>query len=173
MDGTGSGLALNNDIVEVDGRAAGEPTELALYQAAHAAGYDKQRLEREQPRLAVIAFDSERKLMTTLHRAGAGVVAYVKGAPETVLAQCVDVRQETGTQPLDADAMLAVAAQLAAEGYRVLALARRELTDAAAAASRIDRAATDPARSGRADRSATAGSGAGRGGWSDGGHHTR
>ncbi|MGB5541549.1 MAG: cation-translocating P-type ATPase [Gammaproteobacteria bacterium] len=126
----GRALALNNDIVEVDGRAAGEPTELALYQAAHDAGYDKQQLEQVLPRQAVIAFDSERKRMTTLHRSEAGAVAYIKGAPETVLAQCVDVQQETGTQPLDADAMLAIAAQLAAEGYRVLALARRELTEA-------------------------------------------
>jgi Ca2+-transporting ATPase len=123
----GRALALNNDVTVVDGRAVGEPTELALYQAAQAAGYDKSRLEQHFTRLAVVAFDSERKRMTTLHRADGGVVAFAKGAPETVLSCCTRRQGSDGTQPLRADEVLAAAEQLAGEGYRVLALARREL----------------------------------------------
>ncbi len=126
----GRALALNNDVSEIDGRATGEPTELALYQAAHAAGYDKQQLEQQLPRLAVIPFDSERKRMTTLHRSAAGVVAYVKGAPERVVTRCVNVQQGGTTQHLDTDEVLAGAAHLAGQGYRVLALAWRTLPEA-------------------------------------------
>ena len=42
------------------------------------------------PRVAEIPFDSERKLMTTLHRDGSAVIAYTKGAPEVVLQRCED-----------------------------------------------------------------------------------
>lgn len=69
-------------------KAHGEPTELALYGAAAEAGFNKWELERARPRLVEIPFDSERKLMTTLHRDDAGVAAYVKGAPEALLPRC-------------------------------------------------------------------------------------
>ena len=122
-------MALNNDIAERDGRPTGEPTELALYEAARAAGYDKAALERRLPRIAVLAFDSERQQMTTLHRSGSGVLAYVKGAPERIIPQCREIAQSGGSAPLQPESLLAAAEQLTAQGYRVLALARRTLAD--------------------------------------------
>ncbi len=116
----GRALALNNDVMQQNGAAAGEPTELALCQAAAAAGYDKAALEQAMPRRAELPFDSGRKMMTTLHSVDGAVVAYVKGAPERVLERC------TATAKEDCAAMLAAAEALADEGYRVLALARRE-----------------------------------------------
>jgi Ca2+-transporting ATPase len=121
----GVALALNNDVAEMDGKPAGEPTELALFEAAQRAGFDKFSLEQALPRLAAIPFDSERKEMTTLHRSAEGVVAYIKGAPEQVVQQCSNALGETGAMTLEADGVLAEAEQLANEGYRVLALARR------------------------------------------------
>ena len=121
----GRALALNNDITEVDGKPAGEPTELALFTAALDAGVSKAAVEQQLPRLAEIPFDSERKQMTTLHQTAAGVVAYTKGAPEQVLGQCTTVLLAAGAQTLEPAAVLAVAEQLAGEGYRVLAVARR------------------------------------------------
>ena len=113
-DELGIALALNNDVIETDGKATGEPTELALYTAAVAAGFDKAAQEQERPRIGVIAFDSDRKLMTTVHRSRGGAVAYIKGAPERVLEVCIDAADHLD----QADA-------LANEGYRVLAYARR------------------------------------------------
>ena len=121
----GRALALSNDVAEMDGQPAGEPTELASFEAAHASGFDKVALQQEMPRLAAIPFDSERKEMTTLHRLGGGVVAYTKGAPEQVLRQCIDALGDDGALPFEADKVLSDAEQLASEGYRVLALARR------------------------------------------------
>jgi len=120
----GYAMALNNDITEKDGKPAGEPTELALYEAAVASGYDKDRLIESYPRVGVIPFDSKRKLMTTLHESSGRVVAYCKGAPENVLPLCS--MQYDAAAAFDAEAVLAEAAELAGQGYRVLALARRE-----------------------------------------------
>jgi Ca2+-transporting ATPase len=74
-------LALNNDAhLDHLGKARGEPTEAALLHAAHEAGYDKAVLEQQSPRLLELPFDAERKLMTTLHQASEGVIAYTRFA---------------------------------------------------------------------------------------------
>jgi Ca2+-transporting ATPase len=123
----GEALALCNDVTGSDENAVGEPTELALFRAAEAAGFRKQALESELPRVAELAFDSERKLMSTLHNTGCGVVVYCKGAPERLLERCVDSLVAQGTVPLDAQAAAAQAEALASDGYRVLAVAQRHL----------------------------------------------
>lgn len=120
-------LALNNDVADKDGKPAGEPTELALYLAAQQAGFDKVALEQIKPRLTVIPFDSKRKQMTTLHRSKDVVLAYSKGAPERILAQCTSALGNDGPMVFEPDQVLAEATQLANEGYRVLAFASREL----------------------------------------------
>jgi len=121
----GRALAISNDVAEKDGRPAGEPTELALYQAAAEAGLSKAELEQSLPRVAELPFDSRRKLMTTLHRDGDEILALVKGAPETLLPLCQDQLGTIGSGPLQRSELLKQAEDLAAEGYRVLALAQR------------------------------------------------
>ena len=121
----GRALALSNDVADMDGQPAGEPTELALFEAASGSGFDKASLEQDLPRLATLPFDSERKEMTTLHQSAEDVVAYIKGAPEQVLRQCIYTLGDDGAMPFEPDAVLQEAGQLANEGYRVLALAMR------------------------------------------------
>jgi Ca2+-transporting ATPase len=104
----------------------GDPTETALVLAAHAGGLDKAQLDAATPRVQEQPFDSDRKRMTTFHRGGSGFVAYTKGAPESVLPRCTAQWTPEGGQPLDTAAVLATANQLAAQGLRVLALARRD-----------------------------------------------
>jgi len=103
----------------------GDPTETALVLAAHAGGLDKAALDAENPRVQEQPFDSGRKRMTTFHRVAGGFVAYTKGAPESVLPRCTAQWTPEGATPLDGAALLATAGQLAAQGLRVLALARR------------------------------------------------
>ncbi|MCB1841720.1 MAG: HAD-IC family P-type ATPase, partial [Halioglobus sp.] len=124
----GTALALNNDVADKDGKPAGEPTELALFEAAAQSGFDSAELEQTLPRLAEIPFTSERKRMTTLHGASHGVVAYVKGAPEQVLSQCIQEFATDDASGFNARAILEKADQLAGEGYRVLAFARRDFS---------------------------------------------
>ena len=123
----GAALALNNDIEDQGGEPTGEPTELALFEAARSAGLDKHELAERLPRRAEIPFDSNRKLMTTVHEAQQGFVAYVKGAPEALLPRC-SCRHATGSSNAwDRDTVLTEADKLAEEGYRVLAFARKDL----------------------------------------------
>jgi len=103
----------------------GDPTETALVLAAHAGGLNKAALDAASPRVQEQPFDAARKRMTTFHRVAGGYVAYTKGAPESVLPRCTAQWTPEGPAPLDNTALLAQAGHLAAQGLRVLALARR------------------------------------------------
>jgi len=121
-------MALNNDTqVDHAGKPVGDPTEVALFDAAHDAGYPVEELVARLPRIAELPFDADRRCMTTLHRADGGseVIAYIKGSPEKILALCDATFGPDGVTALDREAVLAVANQMAADGLRVLAFARR------------------------------------------------
>ena len=123
-------LALSNDVaLSRSGEPTGDPTEVALHDAAAAAGFDKAELERSSPRIAEIPFSSDRARMTTIHRSARGIVAYTKGAPERVLPSCTTREHGTGTETLDRDAASGEAHRMAAAGLRVLAIASRALDD--------------------------------------------
>ncbi|MBK9444223.1 MAG: cation-translocating P-type ATPase [Comamonadaceae bacterium] len=107
----------------------GDPTETALVMAALAAGLNKLQLDAEWPRLQEQPFDSERKRMSTLHRSLSGYVAYTKGAPESVLTCCESQWTPGGATPLNTELVMAQANSLAAQGLRVLALARRDFAE--------------------------------------------
>ncbi len=120
----------------------GDPTEGALVVAAAKAGMTKSALEEREPRYDEIPFSSERKRMTTLHRAGVGDgagnarVAYAKGAAEVILAGC-DRRLVAGDGeprevPLDHAARARIeqaATGLAQQALRVLAVATKPRVD--------------------------------------------
>ncbi len=121
-------LALNNDASpKAPGTAAGDPTEVALLEAAEAAGYDKASLEVQYPRVDEHAFDSERKRMTTLHKAAEGVQAFVKGAPESVLPRCVTALGSSGAMRFEPEPITMAAERMASDGLRVLAVAYRRM----------------------------------------------
>ncbi len=151
-------LALANDATPgADGRIAGDPTEVALLEAAIAHGVDLAALKSQSPRHGEFPFDSERKRMATVHRVGhgegvvgaastprsaiaeiaawtplpqppqGGWLACVKGAPEAILERCPWRLTAQGPAPFDAEEALAQAERLAARGLRVLAFAERRL----------------------------------------------
>lgn len=126
-------LALSNDAERSEsGNLIGDPTEIALYQAAASAGIDKQNLLQSAPRILELPFDSQRKCMTTFHADGdnGNLIAYTKGAPESVLPHCSRALTRSGVSVLDRAGILAQAEQMAARGLRVLAFAQRTWTQA-------------------------------------------
>ena len=113
--------ALCNDAVLSGEKSFGDPTETALVDAARKEGLDKNALEREMPRRGEVPFDSERKLMTTVHALpGGGFRLCVKGAPDVLLAKC-------GLGEAEKRAALAVNDQMAGQALRVLGVAERRL----------------------------------------------
>ncbi|MCS6976762.1 MAG: HAD-IC family P-type ATPase [Gemmatales bacterium] len=107
----------------------GDPTEGAMLVVAAKAGFGAEILREELPRIDSIPFESEHQYMATLHDQGADRprIAYAKGSVEAILKRCSYAWDNVGElKPLDVDAILAQADQLAAKGLRVLALALKE-----------------------------------------------
>ena len=106
----------------------GDPTEGALVVAAAKAGFSREAVDADSPRLAEIPFDSERKMMTTFHRLNGSIRSFTKGAPDVVLGRCTSVMTRDATIALEEEnrkRLLEVNAEFASQGLRVLALATR------------------------------------------------
>jgi len=117
------------------GAAVGDPTELAVLEAACRAGLDPTAERARQPRLDVVPFESQHRYMATLHRAGAGGMVFMKGAVEAVVDRCTAVLDASDVEaPLDREAVVAAAEGLAARGLRVLAFAQGVVPQAAGGA---------------------------------------
>ena len=102
-------------------QCTGDPTEAALVEAAARAGLDKNQLEKELPRQGEIPFDSERKLVTTVHRRpGGGYRVLVKGAPDVLLGRC-------RLTPAERERAAKQNEDMAGRALRVLGVASREL----------------------------------------------
>jgi len=81
------GALCNNSTIQKD-KAIGDPTEAALIISAEKLHIKKRLLEAIKPRTDEIPFDSERKLMSTLHKTKKGSILYTKGAPDVILKKC-------------------------------------------------------------------------------------
>lgn len=82
----------------------GNLTERALLQAAMNIGLDQKRLQKDEPRIATIPFDSSIKYMATLHKhPEGGKRIYVKGAPEKLLEMSVHIRTGAESKPFTSD----------------------------------------------------------------------
>ena len=128
-DWIGRAFALSNDVAGADDALVGDPTEIAFYVAAKRAGYVRAALDATLPRAAEMPFDSDRKLMTTVHRLPeGGYVAFTKGAAEALLDRAASVMGGDGTTALpDRDAADALVQAWSADGMRVLAFGMRLL----------------------------------------------
>ncbi len=126
------GALCNDTVLSPDGRTAGDPTETAFVDAALAEGLDKNLLEREMPRAAELPFDSDRKLMSTVHPLPEHPGRYrvmVKGAPDVLLSRCTHMLAG-GAVPLTASLARdaeAANASMAEQALRVLACGYKDV----------------------------------------------
>lgn len=121
---------LASDATDVDGVAIGDPTEIALVQLADVFGVEEVSYREQHPRLGEIAFDSDRKLMSTLHDVDGVPTLMTKGAIDVLLSRSTRLLTAQGTRPLteaDRQVILGVNTDLSENGLRVLAFACREL----------------------------------------------
>ncbi len=120
------GCLLCNDGALLGEDKIGDPTELALLYMARDCGADIERLRGVFPRIGEKGFDSQRKMMTTVHREGSETVSYSKGAAERILEGCDRMYGQGRIIAMgqsDKDAVVRVQKQLMGEGRRVMALA--------------------------------------------------
>lgn len=111
-------------------RVLGDTTEGALLAVAVKAGLDLAAERAAAPRVGEFPFDSTRKLMTTLHAGDGRTCAFVKGAPQELLARCTHIRTGAAAAALDDGArqqVLEANDDMARSALRVLAVAIREV----------------------------------------------
>ena len=96
----------------------GDPTETAILVAAHKNGLEQEALNRENPRLGELPFDSDRKLMTTVNQVDGQVVAIVKGAFDVMADRCVSGDLEAAREKNEE--MSRQALRVLAVGWKVL-----------------------------------------------------
>ena len=116
----------------------GDPLEVALIRLAETAGIDSETVRAAHPRLALLPFSSEHRLMATRHRQR----ICIKGAPEAVFARCSEQWTGDRIEPLTLPLWSQRLAAMTGEGLRVLAVAERRLdtesSDAQPAALTLD-----------------------------------
>ena len=125
-----SAMALCSDAELEDGEAVGEATECALVNDANRNGMPKEELTADLPRVDEAPFDSLRKMMTTLHRMGAGhgFIQFTKGAPDEVLRRCTKIWQGGQAVPITKEQREQILAEnkgMADQALRVLGAAQR------------------------------------------------
>ncbi|HSP72612.1 MAG TPA: HAD-IC family P-type ATPase, partial [Gaiellaceae bacterium] len=132
---------------ERTGKSRGEATEVGMLEAARQLGIDVAVARREHQRRKLFRFDPTLRLMSTVdERQDGGLTVHAKGAPEEVLARSTMIGGPDDHVPLaDADRrdVLAALERYAAQGQRVLALARRRLPDGAEPPERREDAERD------------------------------
>jgi Ca2+-transporting ATPase len=115
------GTLCSDGTVVVEGdevRHIGDPTETAIVYASYKNGAVKEELDSKYPRLGAIPFDSDRKLMTTIHEIDGKLTVIVKGAFDMMAERCVSGDLEKARR---------ITEQMSADALRVLAIAYKEV----------------------------------------------
>jgi len=117
----------NDTKVDPDGKLIGDPTETALVQFGLDHNFDVREVLKSEPRVAELPFDSDRKLMSTIHKEADGTYfVAVKGAPDQLLKRVTRIEINGEVRPItdeDKQAILATNKDLAKQALRVLMMA--------------------------------------------------
>mgnify|MGYP000850788095 FL=1 len=117
----------NDTKVDPSGKLIGDPTETALVQFGLDHNFDVREILKDEPRVAELPFDSDRKLMSTIHKEADGsYFIAVKGAPDQLLKRVTRIEVNGEVRPIteeDKQAILATNKDLAKQALRVLMMA--------------------------------------------------
>ena len=123
----------NDTKVDPDGKLIGDPTETALVQFGLDHNFDVRDVLKSEPRVAELPFDSDRKLMSTIHKEADGTYfVAVKGAPDQLLKRVTRIEINGEVRPItdeDKQAILATNKDLAKQALRVLMMAYKTTSD--------------------------------------------
>ena len=126
------GFTLTNDAQLQGEEGIGDPTEIALLEMAARAGADSGALRREMPRLEELPFDSDRKLMSTVHICDGQKVLFTKGAMDVILDRTGQMLTKNGEIPITPAWRQRLQEQnrtWSKKGLRVLAVAYRPMEE--------------------------------------------
>ncbi len=121
-------MALCNDAAKSGDVWLGDPTETAL--SAYITEADYEKIRKENPRIDEIPFDSDRKLMTTVHNFNGERTAYTKGAMDVLMPRINFVLTDEDIRPVspeDIDEIKAANLKYSENGMRVLCFAKKIL----------------------------------------------
>ena len=116
----------------IGAQVTGDPTEIALLEIADQQGIEKAKLLATAPRVGEVPFDSDRKMMSTVHGGQGGRFVMTKGAVDQLLKKCDSYYLDGKEIPLDAEArakILGSCDAMAAKALRVLGAAWRPVID--------------------------------------------
>ena len=123
---------LCNDSTSKYGKEIGDPTEVALVNLGHEISINEIDLRSKYCRLAEIPFDSDRKLMSTLHKIDNKNLMFTKGALDVILDRVKFIMTSNGVRELtenDKNEILDINRKLSESGLRVLSFAYKELNE--------------------------------------------
>ena len=121
---------LCNDAKNVNGQEIGDPTETALVTFAGNCGMDVEEIRQKYGRISEVPFDSDRKLMSTVHETSEGVIMFVKGAVDVLSGRMCKVRRNGEEEPItdeDRKHIASVNQDFSRQGLRVLGFAYKRL----------------------------------------------
>jgi len=123
---------LCNDATSKDGKEIGDPTEVAFINLGHKLSISELELRDTYERLAEVPFDSDRKLMSTLHFFDDKYIMFTKGALDVLLDRTKFIKTSDGVRNItyeDKQSILNANKELSENGLRVLAFAYREFPE--------------------------------------------
>ena len=122
--------ALCNDSVQKEGQEIGDPTEIALVNFSEKHDLPVEKMREKYQRLGEIPFDSDRKLMSTVHKIGDNYKMLTKGAADVLSGRINEVKTMDGKRPFTAEDLAElkkVNTEFSQMGLRVLAVCERDV----------------------------------------------
>lgn len=123
----------NDTKVDPNGKLIGDPTETALVQFGFDHSFDVRDALQTEPRVAELPFDSDRKLMSTIHKQADGrYFVAVKGAPDQLLKRVTKIEEDGNIRSIteaDKQTILAINKDLAKQALRVLMMAYKYVSE--------------------------------------------